>query len=81
MGFCFALVFVKTDGRPLISVLGSFVTFQMSGKTYFWKKKAITSQILTMPKLIEKKEESQLATERKKGSRLENLASRLETGK
>ncbi len=81
MGICFALVFAKTEGRPLISVLGSFFTFQIGGKDYFWKKKAITSQFLAPPKVIEKKEETKLMAERKKGSRLENLSSRLETGK
>lgn len=81
MGICFALVFAKAEGRPLISVLGGFFFFQLSGKDYFWKKKAITSQFLDPPKLVEKKEEIKLMAERKKGSRLESLATRLEIGK
>jgi len=39
MGICFALVFAKAEGRPLISVLGGFFLFSFQARTIFGRKK------------------------------------------
>lgn len=79
MGTTFTLAMVQIQGRPLTTLLISFIMYNIGGRRYVWKKKVITPKILEMPKVEEStKREATLPT--KQSSELEDLATRLERG-
>ncbi len=41
LGGALAMAFLRINGRPLLSVLGSFLKFNVMPKMYLWKKKDI----------------------------------------
>ena len=77
----FALAFVKVGGRPIPTVLISFITYSVSSKIYLWRKKPIESVLVyKKEKVVLKKEKpeerSTLMVTGK--SRLRELSSQVE---
>ena len=78
-GVSLFLAFGKLEGRSLPIMLANAFTFLFSGRTYLWKKKVASSKALIFPKIPKVVEEKEIRT-RVGGSKLENLASQLESG-
>ncbi len=78
MTACIGLAFGQVEGRSMAGLLGSFIAYNLKSRSYFWKKRAIASEIFTVPKLVEKSEA--VVQPKEQGSSLENLAVRLERG-
>ena len=77
-----AMAFVKIQGIPLPTVITNFFLFSISKKTYLWKKKTFSPQIIEVkkePKQEKSKEETILGPSADK-SQLEDLSTKLETG-
>ncbi len=80
MGVSFSLAFGKYQGLSLAKISVNFFSYLTGGREYLWKKKAVISQSYSPPQMKEEEEEtSPLPVTRK--SRLENLATQLETHK
>ncbi len=77
MGISASLAFGKYQGLSLAKIAVNFVSYLMGGRQYLWKKKAVISQAYAPPQMKEEEEESPLPVTRK--SRLEDLATQLET--
>lgn len=81
-GISGTLAFGKINGQPIITMLGKFIAFKVSGKkTYFWKKKDLTPKTIKRKEISEKKEEesgAKINTTQKKG-RLDKMSKKIET--
>ncbi len=78
-GVSLFLAFGKFEGRSLPVMLANALTFLLSGRTYLWKKEVASHKALTFPKITKVVEKEEERT-RIGGSKLENLASQLESG-
>ncbi|XOB42761.1 MAG: PrgI family mobile element protein [Candidatus Nealsonbacteria bacterium] len=76
-GASIALAFLKVGGRPLPSVVISFLKFKLSPKMYLWKKKEGTISVLRKAEKKEIEEETPLKIVRK--SHLKNIQTEIET--
>jgi len=76
-----SLAFVKIQGTPLPTALMNLLFFSISKKTFLWKRKVFSPQIIRIqrerPKETKEKG-SQISISEK--SQLEDLSSKLETG-
>jgi len=79
MGSCLILAMGKSQGRSASTLIINFFTFLISGRTYLWKKKAVTPKLFVPPKVKKKKKEKPSLTATQTKSQLENLATSLET--
>ncbi len=74
------LAFGKINGRPVLTMIGKYISFTFSGsKTYFWKKKEIPPKIIQKEKKENKKndDDKKLPTSRKKGG-LDEVSKKIE---
>ena len=55
-GISVSLAFLKIGGRPIPTVLGNFLKFSLTPKTFIWKKKG---KAITLKKVEMKKEEKE----------------------
>ncbi|XOB41254.1 MAG: PrgI family mobile element protein [Candidatus Nealsonbacteria bacterium] len=76
-GASIALAFLKVGGRPLPSVVISFLKFKLSPKMYLWKKKEGTISVLRKAEKKEVEEETPLKIVRK--SHLKDVQTEIET--
>jgi len=78
-----ALAFGKINGRPIPTMLKSFVYFTLGPKLYLWKRKAtVPTRPARKEPEVKRFEASQTTTVRmKEKSRLKNLSMQIETGR
>lgn len=74
----FALLFVRIQGVPLHELIVQFFGFFVSSRKYFWRKKEALSSPIKLRKEEEKEKEAPLKIS--PGSKLRDLASRVEIG-
>ncbi len=77
-----ALAFGKINGQPLITMIGKYISFTLSGsKTYFWKKKELHPKTIKRKEIEEKEEENDdniLPTTQRRG-KLDKISKKIET--
>ena len=73
------LAFGQVEGRSFAGLLGSFITYNLKSRSYFWRKNVIPSQTFVMPELASQ-EKAQENINMQEKSNLEDLANRLERG-
>ena len=75
------LAFGKINGQPIVTMLGKFIVFKVSGKKrYFWKKKELAPKTIKRKAVEEKEPEEKegLPTKQKQG-KLEKMSQKIET--
>jgi len=80
-GGTLSLIFVQIRGQPLPLVISNFFAFIISGRTYLWKKKAISQKLYVIPKYKpEQPKKEEPKPMKGEGGRLGDLANQLEIG-
>ncbi|MGM0439267.1 MAG: PrgI family protein [Patescibacteria group bacterium] len=76
------LAFGKINGQPIVSMLGKFIAFKISGeKRYFWKKKDLAPKTIKRREIKEEEtdqDNTRLPTKQKKG-KLDKMSKKIET--
>jgi len=75
-----ALIFGKFQGRSLVILVANLFTFWTVGKTYLWKKRAITPEMYVPPKYKPEPVKMESPLQKQTSGRLQNLSTQLETG-
>lgn len=74
------LAFGKINGKPIVTMLGKFIVFKISGKKrYFWKKKELAPKTIKR-KAVQKEDsekEEKIPTKQKQG-KLEKMSQKIE---
>lgn len=80
LGGAISMAFLKVNGRPLPSILGSLVKFSLTPRIYIWKKKEIPVTIIKKQNVIKKQEvEEGLPLKIADGSQLKKLRTQIES--
>jgi len=78
MSVSLALAFLQIGGRSLLTILGNFLRFSLSSKTYLWKKKEVPIMVFKKEVIKEEvKEELPLKIAEK--SQLKKIKTEIET--
>ena len=79
LGISGALAFGKYRGAPLPKIIVNMIKYAISGRTYFWRKKAIVPRAFVIPDMPEEKPEEEPVSYKKGGGQLDTLSARVET--
>ncbi len=79
MGIGLSLAFVRVAGQNLPTFLINFFKFNLTSKTYLWKKPASPIMTVVFKRGGEKKEEEKSALKIPEGDRLKKIRIQLET--
>jgi len=77
LGGALSMAFLKINGRPLLSVLGSFLKFNLMPKMYIWKKKE--TLVTKTNKQVKKTPEGELPLKIAEGSQLGKIKTHIES--
>ncbi len=79
-GLVLTITFGKIDEQPLVSLIGKYITFRLSGtKTYFWEKKEVYPKAIKMKEMkdVDDEKETKYEVSRKTG-RLDKMSKNIE---
>ena len=80
VGGAASMAFLKINGRPLPSILGSLVKFTLTPRIYIWKKKEVPVTIIKNGvKTQNQKTEEELPLKIAEGSQLKKLRAQIES--
>ena len=79
-GITGGLAFGKINGQPIVTMIGKFIMFKISGKkAYFWEKKDLMPKTIQKKEVKKKKEEGFKISTKQKKSRLDKISKKIET--
>ncbi len=82
-GISGGLAFGKINGQPVVTMIGKYITFKISGeKRYFWKKKDIMPKTIKRKQIKEKEdkvEDKNKIPIKQRSGRLDKMSKKIET--
>lgn len=79
VGGATSMAFLRINGRPLPSILGSLVKFTFTPRIYIWKKKEVPVTVIKKENRIQdQKTEEELPLKIAEGSQLKKLRTQIE---
>jgi len=79
VGGAASMAFLRVNGRPLPSILGSLVKFTLTPRIYIWKKKEVPVTVIKKENRIQnQKAEEELPLKIAGGSQLKKLRTQIE---
>lgn len=80
VGGAASMAFLKVNGRPLPSIIGSLMKFTFTPRIYIWEKKEVPVTVVKKESKIQnQKEEEELPLKIAEGSQLKKLRTQIES--
>lgn len=80
LGGATSMAFLKINGRPLPSILGSLIKFSITPRIYIWKKKEVPVTVIKKQNVVQEQEtEEGLPLKIAEGSRLKKMKTQIES--